>query len=224
MTTTTQITTPCYLAYLAAQDAADRDDCRCVCTCACADVDPASPERAAMRCTCTCEHDAARVHAEEAKAAYLASDEPRLWYLHEAGEGYGEYVGTLDEALKEAESNVDRANYADADGTLYIDVRIHCPLTGEEASSTVMLEPEEPECLDDGGHDWQSPFALVGGIKENPGVWGHGGGVIIHEACVRCGCRRTTDTWAQRRDTGEQGLTEVSYEPGYYDLSETRED
>lgn len=43
-------------------------------------------------------------------------------------------------------------------------------------------------------HEWQSPQWL-GGVKENPGVWGHGGGVIVHEVC-ECGARKITDTWA----------------------------
>lgn len=77
------------------------------------------------------------------------------------------------------------------------------------------LEPECPES-EDGAHDWQAPYEIVGGIKENPGVWGNGGGVIIYGCCMRCGCRRTTDTWAQDMSTGEQGLRAVTYEPGYY--------
>lgn len=80
---------------------------------------------------------------------------------------------------------------------------------------TVQIDPEEFVCSED-EHDWQSPHSIVGGIKENPGVWGNGGGVIITECCMHCGCARVTDTWAQRRDTGEQGLTSVSYERGRF--------
>jgi hypothetical protein len=65
-------------------------------------------------------------------------------------------------------------------------------------------------------HDWQSPHALVGGLKENPGVRGHGGGVVIHEVCVHCGTLRVTDTWAQNPSTGEEGLESVRYEAGKY--------
>lgn len=70
----------------------------------------------------------------------------------------------------------------------------------------------EPPCVEGHEHDWQSPVSVVGGIKENPGVWGHGGGVIIREACSHCGYFRVTDTWAQDPETGEEGLREVSYE------------
>lgn len=76
---------------------------------------------------------------------------------------------------------------------------------------TVAIGPAEPECKNDGEHDWQSPYELLGWLKDNPGVFGHGGGVIYTEVCAKCGRYRITDTWAQRRDTGEQGLHTVEY-------------
>ena len=81
---------------------------------------------------------------------------------------------------------------------------------------SVTLQPEEPSCTHEGGHDWQAPHEIVGGSKENPGVWRHGAGVRIHEVCIHCGCGRVTDTWAQRPDTGEQGLTSIEYDPEAY--------
>jgi len=149
----------------------------------------------------------------------------RRWELIEGGDGFAYATieaDSVEDALEIARGNVDRDQYdpADEQSTLYIDVCARNIVTGEMARATVVLEPEAPECLAGQEHDWQSPHELVAGIKENPGVWGHGGGVIIHEACLRCGCRRTTDTWAQRPDTGQQGLTEVRYEADYYDLDE----
>lgn len=87
---------------------------------------------------------------------------------------------------------------------------------GDEVRITVTLEADVPECSpldasDECEHDWQSPLRVVGGIKENPGVYGHGGGVIITEVCCHCGTYRETDTWAQNSETGEQGLTSVKY-------------
>lgn len=79
---------------------------------------------------------------------------------------------------------------------------------------TVRIDPEVPECTET-EHDWQSPHDIVGGLVENPGVWGHGGGVIINEVCLNCGCKRVTDTWAQDMVTGEQGLEAVKYEPNF---------
>ena len=85
-----------------------------------------------------------------------------------------------------------------------------------EEKATVTADPIEPPCTGSNEHDWQAPHSIVGGIKENPGVWGHGGGVRINEVCLRCRCGKTTDTWDQRPDTGEQGLLSVSYEEDRY--------
>jgi hypothetical protein len=84
------------------------------------------------------------------------------------------------------------------------------------ASAKVQLDPEEPPCghkrhPNPEGHDWQSPHEVVGGLKENPGVQGHGGGVTIEEVCARCGTYKVTDTWAQDMTDGEQGLTSTAY-------------
>ena len=76
---------------------------------------------------------------------------------------------------------------------------------------TIELPPEEPDCIAGHSHVWMSSHSVVGGLKENPGVYAHGGGVIITEVCKHCGCYRITDTWAQRPDTGEQGLEAIEY-------------
>ena len=77
---------------------------------------------------------------------------------------------------------------------------------------TVTIDPDEPECEGGEDHDWRSPHSVLGGIKENPGVWGHGGGAIIKEVCACCGRYKITDTWAQNPENGEQGLTSVEYQ------------
>lgn len=84
----------------------------------------------------------------------------------------------------------------------------------ERESHTITIEPDEPDCIDGNQHVWKSPLSLVGGCKENPGVYGHGGGVIITECCMLCGCKKQTDTWAQNPENGEQGLTSVEYTAG----------
>lgn len=81
---------------------------------------------------------------------------------------------------------------------------------------TVAIDPNEPRCSEE-DHDWQRPHKIVGGIEDNPGVQGHGGGVYITEVCMHCGCKKVTDSWAQNPETGEQGLDSVSYEPRYYE-------
>jgi len=75
----------------------------------------------------------------------------------------------------------------------------------------VAVDPPEPPCANAGGHDWISPVEVVGGLVENPGVWGKGGGVLITQVCAYCGVYKITDTWAQNPETGEQGLESVTY-------------
>lgn len=173
-----------------------------------------------------CEHQLASENADaeveriESMLRDPATPGLRTWRLIEEGHAYDTVEAeSAEDALEVARGNVSRANYPTDDdrsqGTIWIDVRVHCEETDEEDSDTVECGPEEPGCAED-EHDWQAPHEIVGGIKENPGVWGHGGGVLIHEVCVHCGCGRTTDTWAQRPDTGEQGLRSVKYEPGKY--------
>lgn len=131
---------------------------------------------------------------------------------------------SAEEALQTAIANVDRRNYDDIEETTWIDVRARgADDPWDEARATVTLDPDEPRCSGD-AHDWQSPYELVGGCKENPGVWGNGGGVIIREACMNCGCARITNTWAQRQDNGEQGLTSVRYEENAYEIAAETED
>ena len=117
----------------------------------------------------------------------------------------------LKDARRQAEAWVRAGDWNEPEQTIWINVLIF--EDGERVDSvTVAIDPTEPACSGYEDHDWRAPHALVGGLKENPGVHGHGGGVVIAEVCVRCGCKRTTDTWAQDRSTGEQGLTSVGYE------------
>jgi hypothetical protein len=75
---------------------------------------------------------------------------------------------------------------------------------------SIDLEPSEPECSG-GEHEWASPHEVLGGVRETPGVWGKGGGVVIREVCRHCGCYRVTDTWANGPG-GSQGYEKVRYE------------
>src|SRR5690606_9177497 len=70
----------------------------------------------------------------------------------------------------------------------------------DEKRHTITLDPEEPDCTDGQTHDWRER-----------GVRSHGGGVIITKVCAHCGRYRIHDTWAQRSDTGEQGLEAIEY-------------
>jgi len=174
--------------------------------------------------TCDADHDlkcscasslATRAADDAVVAARLAlrkSDEPREYTLrYEGGE---ETTITCRPSELDARIDVDvrSADWDTDHGTIYIDVWVSSIDGTQHDKHTVTIAPQAPDCAAGHEHDWRSPIELVGGIGDNPGVWGHGGGVTIDEVCCHCGARRHTDTWAQRMDTGEQGLTEVTYE------------
>lgn len=124
-----------------------------------------------------------------------------------------------------AQDYVDEGDWGQSNETSWVSVsawRTGYVLSDAEAEEVLCLQidlmrhtteiaPDEPQCEDGREHDWRSPYDVVGGIEENPGVYGHGGGVIITEVCTHCGAYRVTDTWAQDMATGEQGLTSVEY-------------
>lgn len=70
------------------------------------------------------------------------------------------------------------------------------------------IDPREPAQA----HDWQSPHEVVGGIKENPGVRGNAGGVVMVEVCSRTGWYKITDTWATDPADGTQGHTSIRFQ------------
>ncbi len=135
-----------------------------------------------------------------ARTALRDSTEPRAFALREGGEWYETIqASSVEAALSIARDNVDSGNYGDVDETIWVDVQVRCEETDEEGADTVTLQPDEPACTED-EHDWQQ-------VR----VRGNAGGVIVTERCAHCEHERVTNTWAQRRDTGEQGLTSVSY-------------
>lgn len=119
-----------------------------------------------------------------------------------------------------AQEYVDDGDWGESDKTWWCSVTTVELVDGEpdddtRESHTITVDPPEPSCTA-AEHDWKSPHVIVGGLKENPGVFGSGGGVKIHEVCVHCGCERVTDTWAQNPSNGEQGLRSVAYDAHKY--------
>lgn len=133
------------------------------------------------------------------------------------------YAETAREAAQEY---VDDGDWGDNDATSWVTVYV-TPIDddGEELEDeredfTIFIKPDEPDCEGRKEHDWRSPYSVLGGLKENPGVMGNGGGVIIKEVCAHCGKYRITNTWAQNYETGEQGLESVEYEDADSDSTE----
>lgn len=147
--------------------------------------------------------------------------EPERWY---ADDGNAE-VECGDDADSAREQYVQDGDWGEDSATSWVTVysyRKGVAADGsiedvDRESDDVAIDPTEPDCHDGEDHDWQTPHEIVGGIEENPGCWGHGGGVYIHHVCLKCGCRMTTDSWAQNPSNGVQGLDSVEYEEDYYE-------
>lgn len=143
---------------------------------------------------------------------------------YHADDGNAEVTFECDSGEDAAKMYVDGGDWGQPDSTMWVTVwtwREGIDSDGdyvrvEEDSYKIAIDPDEPDCTHGDGHEWDSPIEIVGGIKENPGVWGHGGGVKITEVCLHCGCERVTNTWAQDPTDGEQGLRSVSYTEGKY--------
>ena len=147
--------------------------------------------------------------------------EPNIWH---ADDGNAEITEEHDSGYEAAQSYVDTGDWGESDETSWITVYVWREAIDEDGDIVrvdedrhkIEVEPKEPECIDGNEHYWRSPYEIVGGCKENPGVYGSGGGVTIQEVCMHCGCGKLTDTWAQDRNDGQQGLTSVKYEPEKY--------
>lgn len=127
-------------------------------------------------------------------------------------------AAAADEALDQvALSYRDYSGNDDEPSTVFVEIAaVNVEDRDDAQTRTFTLEPDEPSCPGADAHDWQSPVEIVGGIKENPGVRAHEGGVIVDECCMRCGCRRVTDTFAQNPSNGTRGHETVTYTPGHY--------
>jgi hypothetical protein len=116
-----------------------------------------------------------------------------------------------------AQEYVDGGDWGDpVNHTFWVDVSVKLKGTNNAGWYKITMHPEEPECTQD-EHDWQSPYWLLGGVKENPGCWGHGGGAVSEAVCLHCGCSRLEDTWAQDMSDGTQGHYAIEYTPGKYE-------
>lgn len=139
--------------------------------------------------------------------------------LREQGTVFNTVVADdADGALDQVElSYSDYSGNDDEPSTVFVEIAaVNADDSDDSGCRTFTLDPEEPTCPAADEHDWQSPVEIVGGLKENPGVHGHGGGVTVSECCMHCGCRKFTDTWAQDPSNGTEGHETVAYTPGHY--------
>lgn len=117
-------------------------------------------------------------------------------------------------AQEAAEEYVSGGDWGEQSSTNFhsISVREEGHEEWDSETITVALDPAEPDCVEGRDeHSWVTPIELVGGCKENPGVWGSGGGVKGTEICEHCGTKHHFDTWVNNPCDGSEGHTGHSY-------------
>lgn len=102
-------------------------------------------------------------------------------------------AASLEEAKEKAQEWLATGDYGDQEDYC------HATIADEDGNETVVElvvgGPPEPPCVSGNHHEWESPYELVGGIRENPGVWGLDCGQLkILEVCCNCGRYRQTIT------------------------------
>ena len=125
----------------------------------------------------------------------------------QGSEGYVAFAGEPSEKDIEVVEDWWRSGEWDlSNGTIWVrPILVMLDENGEDVEDTsehltIAIDPPEPPCLGRKKHEWEMVSAR-----------GHGGGVIVKAVDSQCGWMRITDTWAQDPETGEQGLTSVSY-------------
>jgi hypothetical protein len=73
-------------------------------------------------------------------------------------------------------------------------------------------DPEPPSCTED-EHEWDNPHEIVGGLKENPGVWSLGGTTLLFKSvCVHCGLIKRETHFGVQRNPNQCDTVEYSQE------------
>jgi hypothetical protein len=219
MTATTNVhlaaATEAYLAArvvaLAAEDAYDAATCAEACAATPGAHLADCPEGIAL----AAQHAAHAAH-DAAREAWLASDEPRAW---EVRDGQAQDI-LHDVAPADAEAAIEAwltdGDWDTSEGPLHLTAYAYPidPTTGTadgegRACGEATIEQDAPDCEGDEEHTWRSPHSVVGGLRENPGVHGHGAGIIAREVCPHCGWYRVYES--ARQDGSGRYHEAISY-------------
>jgi hypothetical protein len=170
-----------------------------------------------------CEDQSAVERAEAAvavaRAALAESDEPRTYTIRDEGASWDieSRPSTLDEDVEESVRDGDWWN----DGESWVwRGESTDSVTGDTELHTVEFEGRAPECARGKEHDWRTPYAVLGGLKDNPGVQGGpNGGITARSVCGHCGAYRV---YVSRKTDMSNGQTfeATDYEPADEDSLE----
>lgn len=136
----------------------------------------------------------------------------RDYEVQDKDSGGTEIITTYPEQIRTEARDWLIEGYENEEGQEYGDVRWTDLITGDWDSSKCIIGTEEgpPECEGSNEHEWGSPHSVVGGLRENPGVWGIGGTETkTVEVCCHCGAYRI---WYSASTAGQ-----YPKHPAYYE-------
>lgn len=84
---------------------------------------------------------------------------------------------------------------------------------GDSITRDIEVGEDSPwaECFEADAHEWCAPFDLVGGLKENPGVFSLGGTTMVFKkVCLHCGCYKTETKYGVQRNPGQSDKIEYT--------------
>jgi len=104
-------------------------------------------------------------------------------------------AANMAEALECASTWVDEGDWSKCSGEVC--VRVTEMIDGEEGDwectyVDITQDAEEPFCEQGDSHEWESPYEIVGGCKENPGMWSEGSSLTVKRCCSNCGMYKVT--------------------------------
>lgn len=218
-TTTTPVPSrPLYLAYREAEKA--RTLAQAARAAAQSAYDAATPDAAdaaeARLCEAVDDEDVADAARDRAWRLWVDSDEEREYLV---SDGNGEWtVSARPSRLLAALRAHGADGFEPEDATWWLRLSARNEESDEKHEVKLTIDPKEPACRRDNAaaagaeHVWARSFKGLAGL----GSVGNGGGTITTEACLWCGCRMVTDSWATDMSDGTQGHTRITYAPGHY--------
>ena len=156
--------------------------------------------------TIECERYTAYVVAlaamEQAKDDVADSDEPRDYTIRDSHGGDWTILSCPSDLHEDVVASVRDGDWGDGHESWVWNGRSRDVVTGDEELHKVVFDAKEPPCKQD-EHRWVTPYDLLGGLRENPGVWsGDNGGTTAREVCEHCGVYRVSRSRKTNRSNG----------------------
>lgn len=176
--------TAAYRIWLAEQIEATYQECECE---ACAGGEGT--------CEARNRSEVADAWRDEAIDALRNSDEPRAYIVRDDNASWT-ITSRPSTLATEVEKSVSAGDWGGEGSASWVwSGDAVCEITGESERFAVPFAAVAPPCRTGRDHDWQAPHEVVGGLVENPGVFGgDNGGIRVIEVCAHCGRYKIVET------------------------------